>query len=192
MLSRPIIGQQRESERQQHKQKFPDSWKRNRLFLLLDRRGTQTNNLRLRLRGNDIKVISSRPATAAQNRQRAPAPAMGPRVGGTAPSSMRRPMNGTNSSAAIKRRTQRVEEEFYASDFLNFRLAEQAPMAARSEPRSGSHERGDIAIFGRQIRRPQRLDQAQRQPAQHGARQGSDAAQHGGGEGLDPSKKAQA
>ena len=51
-------------------------------------------------------------------------------------------------------------------------------------------EGGDILVVDREIGRPQRLDQADQQAAEHRARQRADAAEHGRGEGLDAGHEA--
>src|SRR5215217_8049699 len=48
-----------------------------------------------------------------------------------------------------------------------------------------NREGGHILVFNREVSGPQRLDQADDEPAEHGAGQRADAAEHGRREGLD-------
>src|SRR5215207_9409661 len=70
------------------------------------------------------------------------------------------------------------------SDLLDVRPAEDAlRQEDQGDSKNGKYR--DVLIVDRKIRRPHGLDQADQQPADDGARQRTDAAQHGGGEGLD-------
>src|SRR5262245_37520938 len=67
------------------------------------------------------------------------------------------------------------------SHLLDFRPAQYA--LGEEDQRDGEdREGGDILVVDGEIGRPQGLDQADQQPAEHGARQRADAAQYRGGE----------
>src|ERR1700761_8976560 len=70
------------------------------------------------------------------------------------------------------------------SDFFDFRPAEQA---GRKEDQHHDQDRegGDVLVLDREISRPERLDQADQEPAQHRSGQRADTAEHRRGEGLD-------
>ena len=55
---------------------------------------------------------------------------------------------------------------------------------------SNAGEHRDVLVLAREIAGPEDLDQADQQPAQHGAGQRADAAQHCCGEGLDARQEA--
>src|SRR5690348_16993546 len=70
------------------------------------------------------------------------------------------------------------------SDLLDVRTAEQA--LRQEDQRDRKHrEGGDVLVVEREVGRPHRLDQADEDAADHRAGQRADAAEHGGGEGLD-------
>src|ERR1700704_2499387 len=64
------------------------------------------------------------------------------------------------------------------SDFLDIRPAEQA-LGQEDERDGEDRESRDVLVVGREIGRPQRLDQADQEPADHGARQRADGPHHG-------------
>src|SRR5258705_13975021 len=64
------------------------------------------------------------------------------------------------------------------SDFLDIRPAEQA--LGQEDERDGEDRKSrDVLVVGREIGRPQRLDQADQEPADHRPRQRADPAEHG-------------
>src|SRR5215475_9182794 len=68
-------------------------------------------------------------------------------------------------------------------DFLHVRAAENA-LGQEDHGDGEDGEGGDVLVVGGEIGRPHGLDQADQEPAEHGARQRADAAQHRGGECL--------
>src|SRR6516225_2275887 len=86
------------------------------------------------------------------------------------------------ASRAARTRSERSDTARGISDLLHFRPAQQ-PLRQEDHGNGKNGERRDILVVGREICRPQRLDQADKQPAQHGAGKRADAAEHGGGEG---------
>ena len=72
------------------------------------------------------------------------------------------------------------------------------PMGRKIRTRIRIDEREDVLVLrpdhvvgqDRQVSGPERLDQPEQEPAQHGARDVADPAQHGGGERLDPGQEA--
>src|SRR5579871_2826882 len=74
-------------------------------------------------------------------------------------------------------------------DFFDFRSAEQA---GRKEDENDDQdgERGNVLVLDREIGGPERLDQADRQSAEHGAGERADATEDRGGERLDARDEA--
>src|SRR5712671_1275814 len=75
------------------------------------------------------------------------------------------------------------------SDLLDIRPSEQA-LRQEDERDGEDRESRDVLVVGREIGRPQRLDQADQQAADHRARQRTDAAEHGRRECLDARHEA--
>src|SRR5205085_10091680 len=76
-----------------------------------------------------------------------------------------------------------------ALDFFDFGPAEQAGRKEDEDDDENGKCR-DVLVLDREIGRPQRLDQPDRQPAQHRARQRADAAEHRRRKRLDASDEA--
>src|SRR5579871_956582 len=76
-----------------------------------------------------------------------------------------------------------VAERSAISDLLDLRATEQ-PGRPENQHQHQDAERSDVFVFDREVGRVERLDQADQEAAQHGARQRSDTAQHRGGERL--------
>src|SRR4051794_35227172 len=76
-----------------------------------------------------------------------------------------------------------------ASNPLHLASAEDA---GRHEDEHDGEDRegGDVLVLDREIGRPERLDQADDQAAEHRAGEGADAAEHRGRERLDPGNEA--
>src|SRR5215470_16694242 len=69
------------------------------------------------------------------------------------------------------------------SDLLDVRPAQQ-PLWQENQSDCQHGEGGNVLVVDREISRPQRFDQANEKPAHDGARQRTNAAKHGGGEGF--------
>src|SRR5580658_9067994 len=75
------------------------------------------------------------------------------------------------------------------SDLLDIRPAEQA--LRQEDQGDGEHgEGGDVLVVDGKVSRPEGLDQADQDAADHGAGQRADAAEHGGGERFHARHKA--
>ena len=64
------------------------------------------------------------------------------------------------------------------------------PVGRNSRTRTSSDERDDVLPLGAEDRRAVVLDEAEQKPAEQRAAQVADAAEHGGGEGLDAEEEA--
>src|ERR1700719_3415452 len=75
------------------------------------------------------------------------------------------------------------------SDLLDIRPAEQA-LRQEDQCNRQHREGGDVFVVDGEVGRPKGLDRADQEPADHGAWQGADAAEHGGGERFHARHKA--
>src|SRR3984885_6687005 len=116
---------------------------------------------------------------------------------------VRKPINGSNSpnamtpiKAASRNASAILTRSLWAralrapaarpepiSDLLDIGPAEQA--LRQEDERNRQHGKsGDVLVVDRKVSRPEDLDQADQQAADHRARQRTDAAEHRGGEGF--------
>src|SRR5581483_9093735 len=75
------------------------------------------------------------------------------------------------------------------SNLLHVRPSEQ-PLRQEDHGDGENGEDSDILVIDREIGRPESLDQADQQSADHRARKRADAAEHGGGKCLDARNEA--
>src|SRR5260221_1157355 len=146
------------------------------------------------------RVTIRKTATAART---APSPADGRTLRTTSLAmfcSVLRPISGKNRPAATSATTaicgSRLESErapgggwFAISDLLHFRPAQNA-LGQEDQGDRQDGEGGDILVGEREITREEGLDETDKEAAQHRTRQRSDAAEDGGGEGLDAGDEA--